>query len=72
MIKAEAEWGALLPLNNGTNEVVQGLRVPVVTVDMSIVKLTALLDAMKGKASDNPIKKYRLSEYMNVPEVKWT
>ena len=53
VIQAEAEWGALIPLEDGSHQIVRGLTLPVVTADMPEVNLVPFLKQLKQEAPRN-------------------
>ena len=51
---ADAEFGSLLPLNDGTYQVVRGLTMEDVTADMPIVNLTPIMSEIRKRYKDVP------------------
>ena len=49
-ITAEVEWGAVLPLEDGTHQIVRGLSLDKVTGDMPTVDLTPIMRQLKKEA----------------------
>merc|ERR1712074_435994 len=52
-VDAKAEWGALIPLANGSYQAVQGLALPQVTNDMPILNLTEALRTVQQNNKQN-------------------
>ena len=52
-LQAEAEWGAVLPLEDGTHQIVWGLSLDKVTGDMPTVDLTPIMTKLKREARGN-------------------
>ena len=51
-VEASAEWVSLLPLSDGSNQIVRGLTLPEVTVDMPDIQMGKVFSAIKKKHKD--------------------
>ena len=54
-VEASAEWVSLLPLSDGSNQIVRGLTLPEVTVDMPDIQMGKVFSAIKKKHKDTKI-----------------
>ena len=64
-VHATGEWGCLLPLENGQQQLVRGLTVPKVTADMALMQLKSVLNDIKAGAPQNKdLQKIQIPEVL--------
>ena len=64
-VEAQGEWATLLPMNDGSTQIIRSLSVAKVTSDMPTLRLKSLLHKIKTEYKDNP--KAKMIQNMKIP-----